>query len=108
MSRSSVDHRARSAETLTLITQLKRTNEEQLRKLYGMVLNEAGKDLTKRSLDARIRTRDQVIRIIQAGDPRLDPIPGGGENPRAGEFTLEELLVSYHRQTVATTKKARV
>ena len=65
-----------------------------------MVLDGAEKDLGKRNSEVRMRTRDQVIRIIQAGDPRIDPLPGG-EGARGGEFTLEELLVSYHRQTVA-------
>jgi sugar diacid utilization regulator len=100
VSEASVDRIVADPQTQLLIQRLRDQHSEQLERMYAAALTYAEKDLGDGSGDIRVRTRDQVLRFIQAGD-RLKI--GEGNETETGEYTLEELMISYRRRTEKVT-----
>jgi sugar diacid utilization regulator len=94
VSEASVDRIVADPQTQLLIQRLRDQHSEQLERMYALALKYAESDLSDGSGDIRVRTRDQVLRFIQAGD-RMQL--GQERSPETGEYTIEELQVSYRR-----------
>lgn len=98
LSESAVAKQARDPRTVTLIQRLKSQHEPQLCRTFAKSLNGIEKDVSNIDPDVRRHARSQLLKVITAGEPPLARIEAGGNT--GGDFTLEELIVSYRRATI--------
>lgn len=85
--------------TATLVLKFKHRSEKQMERIWAKTLNRIEKDIHHTELARSATARGQFIRILTAGDPpllRIAPADNSG-----GDFTLEELLISYRRVSVS-------
>jgi len=94
LAKTTVDHAVLKPETKALIQQFKDENQEQLSRMYKKALGTLDADLDRKAFDARIRSRAQLMGIIQAGDERI-AIGDLGAGEDGGKYSLEELLVEH-------------
>lgn len=84
--------------TTTLAQHYKVRYEPQITRIFEKTLNGIEADVLSLNTDLAVKSRNQALKVVTLGDPPLErlnpPSPGGGD------FTLEELLVTYRKATV--------
>lgn len=97
---SIVDHASSNPRIGPLIVALKEKHRARLEKLYAASLEGMFGDLKHPEPDIRVRTRTQVLKFIESGEPnRLADV---FQNNNAGDFSFEELLIAWRRTTTRT------
>lgn len=95
---TTVDHQIADPRTATEIQRLKAKSAPQLERTWFKALNTLEADVL--SIDPQVcaTARAQFFRVLTLGDPPLLRIaPPDNAN---GDFTLEELLITYRRISV--------
>jgi hypothetical protein len=95
-----VDHHATDPRVNTLILRLKHKYERELGRGWRLALLSLLRDLRSKDHVLQIAARRDLLRFLTVGDPpllRMAPADTSG-----GDFTLEELLISYRKVTVVT------
>ena len=90
-----VDRQATDPRTVTLALKLKEGCEDDFKKLYGETLRTLKRDIQAKDRNVCAMARGQFLRLLVLGDPpllRVAPVDTSG-----GDYTLEELLISYRR-----------
>jgi hypothetical protein len=94
-----VYNQANDPRTVTLILRLKHESTPQLERIWRKGLNGLERDIASKNPDIRRHARGQFFRVLPLGDPpllRIAPADNSG-----GDFTLEELLISYRKVSVS-------
>ena len=81
-----------------MIHQFGQRHADKLDELYAEAIESCRQDLTDDLGSVRATARAQAVAIIQASD-KYQP-PPEEQDAGQGQYTLTELLVSYHRATV--------
>lgn len=98
LSEFTVDKQSRDPRTVTIMQRLKHRDEAILERIWGKALSGLEKDVAHGDQDVRRHARAQFYKVLVAGEPPLARMEAGGNT--GGDFTLEELIVSYRRATV--------
>lgn len=94
-----VAHQLADPRTATLVLKFKHQSENQLQRIWAKMLNRIEADIHHKELGRSVAARGQAIRILTAGDPPL--LRQASSDNSGGDFTLEELLISYRRVSIS-------
>lgn len=98
---NTVNRISHDARTTTLIGRLKEKHDKEFATIFNSMIKGLGKNMRKHK-DAREfnATASVFLRAITAGDPPLHRVGDVGSS--AGDFTLQELLVTMRQVTRKT------
>ncbi len=92
---TTVDHAATDPRTVTLILHLKAKKEPQIERMFTLALDTMERDMNSKDASVRSAARAQFLRLLPLGDPPLLRV--AANDGSAGDFTLEELLVTLRK-----------
>ncbi len=95
---STVDHRASDPRVATDLLRLKHKDRGKIERMWTRFLNRIYRDMASRDHVVSATARAQFLRLLPLGEPpllRVAPADNSG-----GDFTLEELLITYRRATI--------
>lgn len=91
VSKPTVDRAHKDPRIGPMIQRLKQQHCEKLEALYEKALEGIERDLDDKEASIRVQTRNQVLKFIESGEAQKVDVTN------KGDFTLEELLISYTR-----------
>lgn len=95
---STVRNQAHDPRTVTQILTLKQQSEVEFAKMWRDMVTGVAKDIIDTDFSTRQSARVLFLRMLTAGDPPLHRV--GDMGSTAGDFTLEEMLVTLRRVTI--------
>jgi hypothetical protein len=96
-----VGNQASDPRVVTLTLKLKQREEPRITRIYGHTLRTLERDVKSKDNAICAMARGQFLRLLPMGDPPL--LRMASADTSGGDFTLEELLISYRKVTVAAT-----
>lgn len=95
-----VRNQAHDPRTVTQILTLKQQSQIEFAAMWQKMVSGVAKDMIdKKDFGVRHASRNMFLRMLTAGDPPLHRV--GDMGSTAGDFTLEEMLVTLRRVTVS-------
>ena len=94
-----IHNQSNDPRTATLAMELKQEHAPALRRTYGKVVERIERDVEAKDHVVSATARNQFTRLLVLGDPPLLRIAPTDDNK--GDCTLEELLISYRKVSVA-------
>lgn len=92
-----VERQATDPRTATFILQQRKRSEAELQQGWDLAVQSLLAHLRSKDPDLVIAARRDLLKFAIAGDPPLLRV--SPEDSDRGDFTLEELLISYRRAT---------
>lgn len=93
-----VRNQAHDPRTVTQILTLKQQSEMEFAAMWRAMVKGVADDIVATDFPTRHAARGQFLRMLTAGDPPLHRV--GDMGSVAGDFTLEELMITLRRVTV--------